>query len=248
MAKIKMSSNITPEQATLPPRNTSSGALDPNDYGPGELRDISWLGLLGMRRYMRSRLYTLRHEYIKIGNDLKVAVSLISDDSGPQRAYADMCKDYLRKAKENLNLRFFRKPSVYFCSSMLDLAASSLVWLYTDDTVKFRSKAVKEQIKDLENADDVTRPFKCLDEKGIVRCQQAVLADALEYFQPTGTTIVAGGQLAGLPTAPGSRCTWRWRLCFLSSRRSSRRLRARLIRAQVLRGLSCRSVHPGSRN
>jgi hypothetical protein len=182
MATIKISSNITAEQAPLLPRNTSSGALDPNDYGPEELRDISWLGLLGMRRYMRSRLYTLRHEYIKIGNDLKVSVSLISDGSGPQRAYADMCKDYLRKAKENLNPRFFRRPSVYFCSSMLDLAASSLIWLYTDDTVKFRSRAVKEQIKDLKDADDVTRPIVILDEKVNVRCQQAVLADALEYF------------------------------------------------------------------
>ena len=78
-----MSSSAADEQATSTLGGMSSGAVNPKDYDPGKLKnDISKLSV--RRRYMRSRLYALRREYIKIRNDLLVAVSLISDDSGPQ--------------------------------------------------------------------------------------------------------------------------------------------------------------------
>jgi hypothetical protein len=171
-----MSSSTPAEQATSPPGRPSPGDIDPRAYDPGEL-DIGKLGT--GRRYKRSRLYTLMHEYIKIRNDLLAALSLISDATGSQRVYADSCKDYLAKAKVGLESD---KPRVYFCSSMLDLAASNLVRLYTEDTVTFRSEAVIRQLADLQDADGVKRPFKGLETETDVRYQRAILADALEYF------------------------------------------------------------------
>lgn len=112
-------------------------------------------------------------------SDLLVAVSLISDDSGPQSAYSRSCKGYLKRAREYLDSD---EPGVYFCSSMLDLATSSLAWLYTEDTVKFRSKVVIQQLKSLPNVDDIQGPFKPLKKAKDVRCNQAVLAGALKYF------------------------------------------------------------------
>jgi hypothetical protein len=177
MATIKMSSNITAEQTICPLGHESLSALRAIDYDPGEL-NLSKLGK--GRRYTRSRLYTLMHEYIKIRNDLLVAASFISDAAESQR-YANCCRDYLAKAKANLESE---NPRIYFSSSMLDLAARSLVWLYTEDTVKFRYRAVMAQLEDLQDADDAKRAFKQLKyvrNEDISR-QRAALADALEYF------------------------------------------------------------------
>lgn len=151
------------------------------NYDPGELKPRIGILRIGIRgRYMRSRLYTLMHEYAKIRSDLLIVVR-VSNLTAPQDTFARSCHDYLKAAGDNL--RSYR-PKVYFCSSMLDLAASSLVWVYPDDIVTFRSKAVKKQLKSLrgDGIDDIKRPFKSLKKNGKVRCQQAVLADALEYF------------------------------------------------------------------
>lgn len=177
METTKMPSNITAEQTICPLSRTPLSVLRASDYDPGEL-NLSKLG--NGRRYTRTRLYTLMHEYIKIRNDLLVAVSFISDTAESQR-YADSCRNYLAKAKESLESD---NPRVYFCSSMLDLAASSLVWLYTEETVKFRYRAVMAQLEELQDADDAKRAFKQLKDvrKEDIGCQRAALADTLERF------------------------------------------------------------------
>jgi hypothetical protein len=177
MATIKMSSNITAEQTICPLGHESLSALRAIHYDPGEL-NLSKLGK--GRRYTRSRLYTLMHEYIKIRNDLLVAASFISDAAESQR-YVNCCRDYLVKAKASLESE---NPRIYFSSSMLDLAARSLVWLYTEDTVQFRYRAVMAQLEDLQDADDAKRAFRQLEDvrDGDIRRQRAALADALEYF------------------------------------------------------------------
>lgn len=164
-----MPSSTTPERETSPPRSK---------YDPGKLSDNINEHIGKQRRYKRSRLYTLKREYIEISNDLLVA-ERISDFTEAQKPFAESCKGYLIEARLNLESR---EPDVYFCSSMLDLAASNLVWLYTDDTVEFRSNAVLKELRELKDVYDVKRPLEGLEEAKDARSRQAVLADTLEYF------------------------------------------------------------------
>lgn len=144
-------------------------------FDPGELE-----GKYKRRRYARSRLYLLTCEYIKLRSDFRIATSSNWQDTDWHRKYATACQGYLENAKKGLESR---RPRIFFCASMLDLAAGSLVWLYERETVELRSKAVTARLKDLPETEDIKWLLSHLDQAGEdVGCKQAALVDTLEYL------------------------------------------------------------------
>lgn len=162
--------------------DASKEAKDPGfPFDPGELE-----GKYKRRRYARSRLYLLTCEYVKLRSDLRIAVSSNWEETDWHRKYAEACQGYLENARRGLESR---RPRIFFCASMLDLAAGSLVWLYDRETVELRSNAVTALLEalsetgDIKGTGDIKWLLSHLDQAGQdVRCKQAALADTLEYL------------------------------------------------------------------